>query len=288
MNSNINISEISALISLLDDTDEEVWAGVSQKLSEMDTDVIPFLEKAWETTLNTTIQEKLENIIQDIQFKKVCTDLRNWDLMGGENLLNGSAIIARMQYPDLKDESLYDLIQNIRNEVWINLNDNFTALEKVKILNHILYEVFKYSGNYSNYYAPQNYYINQVLETRKGNPVSLGIIYMTLAKLLDMPVFGINLPKNFILAYKDIYNNDPKSNILFYINPYNKGSVLGKREIDYFLNQQKIEPNEMYYYPCSNLDIIERLIHNLINSYESTGQTDKVSRFNKLLSILKK
>jgi regulator of sirC expression with transglutaminase-like and TPR domain len=283
-----NKRNLDALINLLDDSEEEVWVLSSGKLIDLGRDIIPYLEKSWEFCLNPKLQERIEYIIQEIQFRSVCQDLYNWDLMGGTDLLKGACIVARMQYPDLKHESLLAEIIKIKNDVWFNLNYNLTALEKVKVINHIFYVTHKYSGNFSNYYTPQNYYINQVIATKKGNPVSLGIIYLTLAKLLEIPIYGINLPKNFILAYKDIYEQKYKDSILFYINPFNKGAVLGKREIDYFLNQQKIEPDESYYYPCTNFDIIERLINNLINSHETIGQVEKVQKYKKLLKILKR
>ena len=288
MEEELRPAEVSALINLLEDNENEVWNAVADKIMDFGPVIVPSLEKAWEISLNVKFQERLENIIQEIQFRYVCQELRNWDLMGGSDLFKGACIIAKFQYPELNSDKLLESIKQIKDNIWIDLNDNLTALEKVKVLNHILYTTNKFSGNFSNYYSPQNYYINQVLETRKGNPVSLGIVYITLARMLDLPVYGINLPKNFILAYTDVFANDSKDNILFYINPYNKGAVLGKREIDYFLNQQKIEPIDTYYNPCTNFDIIERLIFNLVNSYESLGQQEKVEKFQKLLGIIQK
>ena len=282
----VNTNEIIALLKLLDDPNEEVITAVTQKIFEIGPDIVPQLEKIWETSINTQFQERLENLIQEIQFQNVCQDLRNWDLMGGSDILRGATIIARFQYPEIEYHTLLNSIAEIKDTVWVEMNDNLTPLEKIKVINHVFYEVHKFTGNFSNYYAPQNYYLNQVLETHKGNPISLGIIYISLARMFGLPVYGINLPKNFILAYKDELATNKQDSIQFYINPYNKGAVLGKREIDYFLDQQKITPNDIFYYPCSNLDIIERLIRNLISSYESLGQLEKVQRFGKLLKII--
>jgi regulator of sirC expression with transglutaminase-like and TPR domain len=287
VNQTIDDNNIKALISLLEDTDDEIYSVVSQKLIELGSDIIPRLEKTWETSTNTNLQEHIENIIQEIQFQQIYNELRNWDLMNGTDLLKGAYIVAKYQYPELKYDAIYETVEKIRNDVWLELNEQLTALEKVKIINQIFYNTHKFSGNFSNYYSPQNYFINHVLETRKGNPVSLGIIYITIAHWLNLPIYGVNLPKNFILAYKDLYS-ESNDNILFYINPYNKGSVLGKGEIDNFLKQQNIKPDSSYYQPCSNVDIIERLILNIINSYESTGQTDKIARYKKLLTAIKK
>ena len=211
--------------------------------------------------------------------------LKNGGTMSSDNLFRGAYLVARFQYPELKIEGLNNEMEKIRKDIWIELNNNLTALEKVRIFNHIMYDIYGFTGNPDNYYSPENYYINQVLETKKGNPVSLAIIYSTLALKLEIPIYGVNLPKNFILAFKDKYALPGEDDILFYINPYNKGAVLGKREIDYFLKQQNITPDDMYYKPCSNISIIQRLLVNLVNSYEFKGQQDKVGRLKELLTL---
>ncbi|NJK87893.1 MAG: hypothetical protein HC906_19945 [Bacteroidales bacterium] len=149
-----------------------------------------------------------------------------------------------------------------------------------------------FKRNTANFYSPQNSYINLVLETKRGNPISLAIVYLAVAQKLNLPIYGVNLPKNFILAYKDEFrqtdSDDETEDILFYINPYNKGSVLGKREIDYFIQQQQLEPRKEYYVPCSNVDIIIRLINNMILSYEKLEFTDKIERLKELLELIEK
>jgi len=282
----ITHKELDTLISLLDDN--EVWPDVADRILDLGLSVVPNLEKTWEKTQNIRLQERLENIIQEVQFRNVCHDLINWDLMGGKDLLNAACIIARIQYPELKIETLFDSVSNIHQNFWAEINDDQTAYEKVKIINHEFYDVQKFSGNYSNYFAPQNNFVNKVIETHKGNPITLGIIYLTIAKYLELPIYGINLPKNFILAYRNLNAKKREDSILFYINPYNKGIILSKTEIEHFLYQQQINYDDSYFYPCSNYNIIERLLRNLIYSYETTGQLEKIQKLHQLLNILKR
>ena len=286
---NLDIKELKALISLLDDSDDEIVNIASSNLMDQGLSVIPELEKAWETTLNETFQERLESVIQNIQFNEARQNLRNWYDSGSESILEGAVYLAKFQFPDITVESLDKEIDKIKQDVWLELNNNLTALEKIKIINYILFEIHKFRRNSSNFYSPQNSFINQVLETKRGNPISLAIIYLAVTSKLNIPVYGVNLPKNFILAYKDEYrqydSEDETEDILFYINPYNKGSVLGKREIDYFIQQQKMEAKKEYFVPCTNKDIIVRLINNLILSYRKLQFTDKIEKLNELLGI---
>jgi regulator of sirC expression with transglutaminase-like and TPR domain len=281
-------NKIKALLQLLDDPNEEIYMHVSQNIIRQGLDIIPELEKVWETSLNEILQHRIENLIQEIQFTSTQNKLLEWKETGAINILEGAFLIARYQYPDLKFEQIEKPFELIKKDVWLEINNNLTALEKTRVINHILYEIHGFSGNSTNFYAPQNSYINLVFESKKGNPVSLGIIYMAIAQQLDIPIYGVSMPKNFILSYIDQFNMDftNDNEVLFYINPYNKGAVLGKREIDYFLRQQKLEPLKSYYSPCSNTEIIKKLILNLIYSYEKLGYPDKVEDMQKLFTIL--
>ena len=112
------------------------------------------------------------------------------------------------------------------------------------------------------------------------------MLFIILAQKLGLPVFGVNLPQHFILAYLtdtgiDILNED---DVLFYINPFNKGSVFTRREIELFIGQLKIKPEKSFFAPCSNPEIIRRLINNLILSYNQIGYSDKIEDLKILLT----
>ena len=285
--------EIQALIRLLDDPDPVVFNTVSSNLQEKGIEVIPELEKAWETTLNEKIQSRLENIIQRIQTGYVKDKLGEWVSGEKPDLLEGSYYVAKSKYPELKFVEIEKKIENIRKDVWLEINENLTALEKVKVLNHIFFKVHKFGQTRPNLNDPQSNFLNIVLETGKGNPVSLGILYSVIAQKLGMPVLGVNIPRNFILAYMDEYKQpetfDEKTeqHILFYINTFNLGAVLGRREIDYFIKQQQLKSKKNFYIPCSNVEIIRRLILNLVFAYDQSGNKAKANRYRELLEVVR-
>jgi regulator of sirC expression with transglutaminase-like and TPR domain len=283
--------EITALISLLDDPDEKIFGSIKDKLLDIGEKVIPVLEDAWESSFSPLLQTRIENIIHRIQFERVLESLKEWKRDNSDNLWSGALLIARYQYPDLKEDKLEKQIQLIKQDVWLELNENLTALEKVRVINHILFDVHRYSGNTENYNAPENSYINKVIENKKGNPLTLAIIYLIIARQLQMPIFGVNLPQHFVMAYvdeNDLTDNEWEDKILFYINPFSKGAVFSRREIDMFLKQLNLSPEKMYYTPCSNVNIIERLIRNLVSAYNKLGHPDKVAELEEMLKLLEK
>ncbi len=287
----MDTKEIDALIKLLDDTDTAVARLIQERILSYGKEVIPYLEHAWENSFDPLLQHNIGEIIHKIQFKSLREALMGWAKTKDQDLLAGTILVARYQYPDLDEGKIHDSIETIRKDAWLEMNDHLTALEKVKILNHILFEAHGFGGNTANFHAVQNSFINIVLESKKGNPLLLSIIYSVIAKQLEMPVYGVNLPEHFILAYINEHSIEPipgeqELRILFYINAFSKGSVFPRSEIDKFLKQLKIEPHPHYYEPCTNLEIIQRMIRNLINSYTKLGHEEKCSELELLYKDL--
>ncbi|MEI6021034.1 MAG: transglutaminase-like domain-containing protein [Bacteroidota bacterium] len=285
----MSLKEVIALITLLDDPDEVIYDQVKNRFVSLGPPAIPHLETAWENSFDAIMQKRIELIIHTIQFETLQKALKYWANEEQDDLLKGILILSRYQYPDLDENKIKRILQQIKQDVWLELHEDLTALEKIKIINHILFEVHMFSGNITNYHAPQNSFINHVLENKKGNPLMLSVIYMLICKELDVPVYGINLPQHFVLAYLndyanliDVNNKTLSNNILFYINPFSKGLMFNQKDIDQFLKQLNLEPEPKYYLPCSNIEIIKRCLNNLIFSYEKLGYIEKVQELKDL------
>jgi regulator of sirC expression with transglutaminase-like and TPR domain len=286
-----NQGEIKAMISLLDDPDDGIYGHVREKLIGFGEQVIPELEGYWEqASLDALMQQRIEEIISQIQFAAVLDRFKKWKLTGAESLLDGLIYLARYQYPDMDEIQVRRKMEELKRDVWLELNDHLTALEQVKVINHILFDVHGFAPNTQNYHAPQNSFINQVLETRKGNPLTLAVIYMVVARSLDLPIYGVNLPNHFVLAYVDTSNVMMHPGfgreVLFYINPFSRGTIFNHPEIEHFLGQLNIEPQASHYSPCSNLAVMQRAVRNLIHSFEKLGHQEKVEQLQELLAVL--
>lgn len=284
--------EIQALITLLDDPDTFVFNEIKLKLIECGIPVIEVLEGAWETDFDPLRQKRIENIVHEIQYNHLSVKLLEWAKLGGQSLLTGALLVCKYQFPDLDEQEVKDRIERIRKDIWLELNEELTALETVRVINQILFNTHGFIGNKEDYHAPQNSFINKVLERKKGNPLSLSLLYIILSESLDLPIYGVNLPDHFVLAYKDKYGVlDPAGisehhNVLFYINPFSKGSVFGKKEIDSFLKQLKLSPKNSYYEPCKNVEMIIRMLNNLYHSYVAINKKEKAEDIKKIMEIM--
>jgi regulator of sirC expression with transglutaminase-like and TPR domain len=283
------IKRLDALISMMDEPDENAYLKIREQVYSFGKEALPFLEKAMETTFDGLMQERISAMMQNIRQENLYRDLLEWVQLGSSDLLKGYLLVTRSQYPELDEETVRTRIEQMRMDMWLELNDNLTPLEMVKVMNHILFDMNRFEGNKINLNAPQNQYLNTLLESRKGSPFSLGILYMILASKLNLPVYGVNLPQHFILAYlsEPGLQEPTEDDVLFYINPFNKGAVFTRREIDLFLRQVKIEPDKTFFTPCSNIDIIERLINVLIYTYNQLGYPEKITDLQILLKAIR-
>jgi regulator of sirC expression with transglutaminase-like and TPR domain len=282
-----NTKEIASLIRLLDDPDMEVFEHVHDKLKSYGSEVIEYLEGAFEEAFDPIQQDRIANLVHEIQFGALKDDLKLWQQSGAFDLLQGALIINKYQYPDLDEQKVINQIEAIKRDIWLQMIYDASPAEHVKLINHVLYSIYGFSGNTANHQDPQNSYLSQVLETKKGNQISLAIIYSIIAQKLDVPIYGVNLPQHFILAYVDeSMENDFEGGILFYINAFNKGFIFGRRDVDMFLKQLNLKAEKQFYEPCSNSDIIKRILRNLISAYEALGSPDKVRELTELLAIM--
>lgn len=282
----INPTEVNSLIRLLDDPDAEVYEHVHQKLLSFGNEAIEYLENAFGQAFDSIQQDRIANLVHEIQFGTVKNDLKLWYQSGAFDLLQGILTINRYQYPDLDEQKVINQIESIKRDIWIQMMNEASPVEQVKLMNHVFYSIHGFSGNTANHRDPQNSYISQVLETKKGNQISLAIIYSIIAQKLDIPVYGVNLPQHFILAYLDeSRESEFEGGILFYINAFNKGFIFGRRDVDMFLKQLNLQFDKQFYEPCSNADIIKRVLRNLISAYEHLGSSEKVDELNELLNI---
>jgi regulator of sirC expression with transglutaminase-like and TPR domain len=268
--------ELKALVSLLDDDDQQVISHVEGKILSIGKAVIPFLEHEWESNLNPSVQSRIEDLIHTLQYDLLRERLKNWYESKEHDLLEGMWVLATYQYPDLELEKLKQELEQIYYETWLEFRPDLYAFDQVKVINSVLFSKLKFGANTKNFHSPGNSMINVVLESRKGNPITLCVIYLLVAQKLKLPVHGVNLPNLFILTYKD-------DNHQFYINAFNRGLIFSKQDIENYINELHLVPQTSFFEACSNLEIIRRALRNLVMSFEKMGEHAKANEVKVML-----
>ena len=286
MSDPIENTTLVALINLLDEPDESAFNLIRDQILLQGMDAIAPLERILENTFNGLVHERIQSVIRKLNQDNLYIEFLNWINFGSSDLLKGLILVSKTQFPSLDEKDIIIRIEQLKIDIWIELHENLTAFENIKVMNHIVFDIHHFDGNRSDKSTPEDSSINSLLENKKGSPLLLGMLFIILAQKLGLPVFGVNLPQHFILAYLTgtAIDNPCEDDVLFYINPFNKGAVFTRREIELFIGQLKIKPEKSFFAPCSNPEIIRRLINNLISSYNQIGYSDKIEDLKTLLT----
>jgi regulator of sirC expression with transglutaminase-like and TPR domain len=186
-------------------------------------------------------------------------------------------LIARDEYPQL-DADLYDTLLQSHAE---HLRGEIEAIDawplKMQAINRHLFEELGYKGNHDEYYDPRNSYLNEVFDRRLGNPVSLAMVQMEVARRLGVPLDGVSFPGHFLVRL-------PIDDGVLVMDPFNRGRPLDEDEL-----RQRARPHlggempddEALYQilnPASHRAILMRMLRNLHGVYTERDDWERAVR----------
>jgi regulator of sirC expression with transglutaminase-like and TPR domain len=294
-------TEIHSLIYLLDDQDHEVIKNVQQRIISFGKEVLPYLQDSILHDDNALRIKRLGYVIHQIEEYDLVRELKEWKQLYHNDLIKGMVIIERLGNTNCNYSEINQVIEEIRLAAWLELNEELTSFEKIKVLNHVLFINQGFKGTTEDYHHCSNSYLGDVLKNKRGNPISLSIIYMIVAQRLSIPIYGINMPQHFMLGYQDHLGlqiikqfSEPSEiddeiieGIMFYIDPFNGGKIHSESSLNHFLLQLEIQPKPEHFKICSNIEIIQRVIRNLIHSYSKSGDQHKLEVLKMMMSTVK-
>lgn len=271
-------SEISALVHLLEDPDENIYIHIKEKLMEIGPECIPLLEKAsFEEELGLLFNDRAKNLIHEIGFKKLIEKHQDWVNIPA-SLFDGVTEIDQYFFPNTTLNYINHEINQMVDDISIQLTNSMSPVEKVMIINNVLFDNYKIYGDKENYHLAENSSLGNLIKNKKGNPLTISILYIEIANRLNIPIKGINLPNHFVVGYVNEnsfgefkqQNEYKRADVLFYINAFSKGVILQHVDLEDFLSEIKLENDEKYFTPCNNKDICKRILTNLVYSYKDS------------------
>ena len=282
--------EISALFHLIDDPDEEVFDAVSKKIVDYGKPIIPNLEHLWETHPSEDVQNRIELLIHRLHFRDLTEDFHQWSVSGHHDLMLGALLVSKFQYPELSTTPVLQEIEKVRRNIWLELNNYLTPLEQIHIVTSILYSYYGLKGGETSYQESNEFLLHKVLEAKRGNQVSNGILYLILCELLDIPVKAIGVPKQFVIAYfKPGYSEEnlpnPINKIEFFIDP-TSGQVFTHKEVESYFKRIAVPPVGTYFKPQTNKKIIQQLLQELSKCFDDDKNRYKQAELNDLARLL--
>lgn len=280
-----------ALLYLVDDPDNEVFETVAGKLLAYGKEIIPQLEHLWETTTDVSVQFRIETLIHRTLFQDLQLDFSKWAKDEKGSLLEGALWVARYRYPDLNAEAVRSELDQIQKNVWLELNHYLSPLEQVNVINSILYSYYKIHGEENVNKFPDLFCLNHFLESKLGNSFTIGILYLIICEALDIPIFAVDLPRQFVLGYFDsLYhfltpNTNPVQSIQFYIDPVN-GMIYTQNDVKLYLKKVNAVPSDNYKKPLGVKQVIYKMLAELYNTYAIHQEEEKAEEIRQLQRIL--
>lgn len=282
--------EIRALLQLVDDPDSEVFDTVVARLLHYGREIIPRLEKVWEATADEGLQERMELLIHRVHFNDLERELIEWNKAEEPDLFYAAVLIAKYRFPDLNVQSLYAQFEQIRRNVWLELNNYLTPLEQVNVLNSILYNYYKLQGHELTERDSKYFFLNQVMDSKNGNAYTIGIIYLAICEALDIPIFAVDVPRQFIFAYIDTLHsflNDRETitQIQFYIDPIS-GMVYTQKDLDVYMRKINATDRENNFQILGTRQIVRRMLEELSLCYSYRREDHNADEIQQLIMLI--
>ena len=197
------------------------------------------------------------------------------------NLLHAALLISRLDNAELEiahyKRTVRSMVEDIRSTLPAKASDN----DKLNALGKYMFEENGYHGSRGDYYNRSNSYINEVIDDREGIPITLSVLYMELARQLELKMVGIGLPGHFVVAQlRD--KKEPKL-----INVYDGAKILTHKDAELIVrNIAGIPLQEDHLKPVDNRAIIVRMLRNLIGVSNNNEPPETVLRYLNTLILL--
>ena len=269
-------SQRNALISLLADDDRAVYQLVRGKVLSYGPPAIVWL-RPHTLSSDPVMRRRAQEIVNYFARQTADDRFLRFCLSKGEDLdiEEGAWMLAQTQYPEFNVAAYQALFDSYAAELLERIDFGGETDEILGEINRHLFQELGYHGNEENYYEPSNSYLNRVVDQRTGNPLSLCMVYLMVARRLRLPVTGIGLPGHFVCRFQT-------STAEIYIDPFNKGKLLTKADcIKYLLHTQHglaegylapVSPRRMLLRMCANL-------HQIYLHHELVEETARLQRY---------
>ena len=273
-------STIHALLRLLSDPDEQVAGTIQDQLSRLGPSVVPFLDQAG--TEDAALEPRVANIKEEIRVGQLKDEFQRFVFQSPrqEDWEHGAFLIAKLAYPDLSIPYYVECLDNLADEFRTKWHAADSPSEKAaRLLSTFLFKDKGFSGNRTQYYDADNSYLNRVIETRQGIPISLSALYVFVGKRLGLPVVGVGMPGHFLVKLE---GETPEQ----FVDCFNGGTLIREKDCEQFITASGLDYDPQFLKKSSPPTILARMLRNLLSVYEQEPEEQMARRVRALLELL--
>ncbi|MDA0986348.1 MAG: transglutaminase-like domain-containing protein [Bacteroidetes bacterium] len=252
--------KITSLLKLLDDPDDEIYTVVELKLLEYGYDALNELNHC--ENENELFKQRAEKIKSKIIHTETLKLFREFiSSKEDPDLEEGVFILSKTVNPFLQTSIYKNVLNEYAKDLKSHISTDILTTDILEKISNYLFVKRNFTPNVENYQLLSNHLIDKVLETKMGIPLSLSFIYMFVAQRLNIPLKGIGLPGHFIVAL-DVYDET------IYVDPFSYGKLITKKDCKNLVERSGFNFYDDILVPVSTKQMLERMIRNMISSYE--------------------
>jgi regulator of sirC expression with transglutaminase-like and TPR domain len=260
-----------AFLALLDDQNAAVRKSLLGYFLEHSTEVVPFLKEV-AAGKNRSQAWHARWFLEELKFSDPVAEFKGFIRSLNYELETGALLLSRTVFPSVDIGSCCELLDEMAGRCRELIAEPMSAREKCRVINRVVFHEYGFRGNYEHYTDPLNSFLDQVLERRKGIPISLSIVYLLVAHRLSLDLEPVGLPGHFVIG---CYTEDAP----FFVDAFEQGAFRTPEELFTLLRAQQIEPRETDLAPTPVREVLCRCCRNLANHYRASGDAEKARLF---------
>ncbi len=273
--------KLTHLFKLVNDESEEIQKIVTNEILINSLEIV-FNKKFFLDTIDQENFSRFEALLTELHLPLVYRSFRRIldDAMDEIDLEKSVLLLSFWHSPDIYTSDLQTELDKIAQRIEHIIPTSGHPLSFVDHINQVLFSEYQFSGNAADYYNPLNSFLHSVLKKRKGNPISLSVLYMLVCKRLHFPVYGVCMPAHFILKF-----DNGEDEIFF--DPFYRGKVYSRENCLNYLRQFDGYDATDILRGCDTQEIMKRILRNLHLSYSShTVDAAKMEQIEQFLSMM--
>ncbi len=269
-------SQLRSLASLLDDSDPRNLDLVSRRILSIGEPILPYLDELLRET-STEVAARAEGLARRVRFKNLKADFARLAAAPDPDLEAGAWLVCRFGYSTFSPGPYVQWLDRVADKI---REDSYPTPDALfQKINWLLFHHMGFAGNREDYYNPDNSYLHRVIETRRGIPLSLSVLYLLIAKRVGLSVFGAGLPGHFMLGLRGAFG-------LRLLDVFGGGRLLDVGEAQRLLLRNGYELKPQHLEPATSREMLLRMLRNLISIHQKTGDQDTEDMLSGLAEIL--
>jgi regulator of sirC expression with transglutaminase-like and TPR domain len=272
-------SRIDALVRLLGDEDPKICSVAWDNLERIGAPALPLIAETMRRTDDARVRVQSGRFLKEWSRREV---FRRWvDFAKGGNvdLEEGAFLIAETEYPEADMKRYREALDGYASVLRRRLPTARTTDEAVRMLSKLLFGELGFKGNAEDYGNPDNSYLNRVIDSKRGIPITLSTVFIAVARRLSLPVHGVGMPFHFLVKYRG-----PSGEI--FLDAFHGGRPVSARECAAILAREKVPIRDDHLRAVSDQEILARMLGNLLRVYLKADDQRRCERISAMLKLL--